>query len=151
PEHDQRRAPATYDRILKHIDGHRITVHCTVTRQMLVRPGYLVDFSRFWSERPNVHRIWLSIYTPQEGETSAERLRPEDRQTLFEELTAAGNVPKVYLPWVVMEGYRNPPRSPEECTFARLTTCLSADLKTRVIPCQFGGKPVCGECGCIAS
>ena len=151
PEHDQRRAPATYDRILKHIDGHRITVHCTVTRQMLVRPGYLVDFSRFWSERPNVHRIWLSIYTPQEGENSTERILPEDRQTLFEELTAAGNVPKVYLPWVVMEGYRNPPRSPEECTFARLTTCLSADLKTRVVPCQFGGKPVCGECGCIAS
>ncbi|HEY2634889.1 MAG TPA: hypothetical protein VGI51_09195, partial [Steroidobacteraceae bacterium] len=22
---------------------------------------------------------------------------------------------------------------------------------TRVTPCQFGGKPVCEECGCIAS
>ena len=28
PEHDVRRAPATYDRILKHVAGHRITVHC---------------------------------------------------------------------------------------------------------------------------
>jgi len=37
------------------------------------------------------------------------------------------------------------------CTFARLTTCLSADLKTRISPCQLGCKPVCAECGCVAS
>jgi MoaA/NifB/PqqE/SkfB family radical SAM enzyme len=41
PEHDRRRAPATYDRILKHIGGHRIFVHCTVTRQLLQPPDYL--------------------------------------------------------------------------------------------------------------
>ena len=35
PEHDVRRTPATYDRILKHIAGHTITVHCTVTRQQV--------------------------------------------------------------------------------------------------------------------
>ena len=35
PEHDVRRTPATYDRILKHIAGHQITVHCTVTRQQV--------------------------------------------------------------------------------------------------------------------
>src|SRR5437773_1529764 len=34
PEHDVRRKPATYQRILKNIEGHNITVHCTVTRQM---------------------------------------------------------------------------------------------------------------------
>ena len=38
PEHDVRRAPATYERILKSIDGHKITVHCTVTGQMVGRP-----------------------------------------------------------------------------------------------------------------
>src|SRR5438045_3487213 len=32
-EHDARRKPATYERILKNIAGHRITVHCTITRQ----------------------------------------------------------------------------------------------------------------------
>src|SRR5215469_4190271 len=31
-DHDKRRSPATYDRILKHIAGHKITVHCTITR-----------------------------------------------------------------------------------------------------------------------
>lgn len=151
-EHDRRRAPATYARILKHIDGHRITVHCTVTRQMLTRPGYLDEFCRFWSDRREIDKIWFSVYTPQQGEESAERLRPEDRERLFAELSrVAGDFPKVALPRMVLEGYRRPPRSPDECTFARLTTCVSADLKTRVEPCQIGGKPVCEECGCIAS
>jgi MoaA/NifB/PqqE/SkfB family radical SAM enzyme len=151
PEHDRRRTPATYDRILKHIAPHRVTVHCTVTRPMLARPGYLADFSRFWSDRPEARKIWFSVYTPQEGDRSPERLLPQDRETLFEELSATAQFPKVQLPRMVLEGYRHPPRSPGECTFARLTTCLSADLKTRVTPCQLGGKPVCEECGCIAS
>src|SRR6266699_6771553 len=34
PEHDERRKPATYARILKGIEGRKITIHCTVTRQM---------------------------------------------------------------------------------------------------------------------
>lgn len=33
PEHDRRRTPATYDRILENIRGHSIIVHCTITRQ----------------------------------------------------------------------------------------------------------------------
>ena len=28
---------------------------------------------------------------------------------------------------------------------------ISADLKTRITPCQFGGAPDCSNCGCIAS
>ena len=151
PEHDPRRTPATYDRILEHIARRRITVHCTVTRQMLARPGYLADFYRFWSDRPEARKIWFSIYTPREGDNSPERVRPQDRETLFEELSAAAQFPKVDLPRMVLDGYRHPPHSPKECTFARLTTCLSADLKTHVTPCQLGGRPVCAECGCIAS
>src|SRR5271163_1922842 len=41
PEHDVRRTPATYDRILKNIAGQKITIHCTITGQMMKRPGYL--------------------------------------------------------------------------------------------------------------
>jgi organic radical activating enzyme len=151
PEHDRRRTPATYDRILKHIAQHSVTVHCTITRQMLARPGYLVEFCRFWSDQQEIRKIWFSVYTPQEGDQSPERLRPVDRPILFEELAAVSQFPKVHLPRLVLDGYRYPPRSPQECTFARLTTCLSADLKTNVGPCQLGGKPVCEECGCMAS
>ena len=53
PEHDVRRAPATYDRILKHIKGQQVTVHCTVTRQQ-TRPGYVTEFAEFWSAQPDV-------------------------------------------------------------------------------------------------
>jgi hypothetical protein len=35
--------------------------------------------------------------------------------------------------------------------FARTTTTISADLTTRITPCQFGGAPDCANCGCIAS
>src|SRR5262245_10434807 len=80
PEHDARRTPATYDRILKHIAGHEITIHCTVTRQQVQRQGYMEEFLRVWSARPEVKKIWYSLYTPQIGEISEERLRPADRQ-----------------------------------------------------------------------
>jgi len=151
-EHDRRRAPATYQRILKHIARHRVTVHCTVTRPMLAQPGYLAAFCRYWSDRPEARRIWFSIYTPQQGDDSPERLRPPDREILFAELSAAAReFPKVHLPRMVLDAYRRPPRSPGECTFARLTACLSADLKTPITPCQLGGRPVCAECGCMAS
>ena len=80
PEHDERRKPATYDRILKHIEGHQITVHCTVTRQQVQRDGYLDQFVDFWSANRNVRQLWVSLYTPQVGEESPERLQPEDRE-----------------------------------------------------------------------
>ncbi len=151
-EHDRRRTPATYDRILKHIARQQIIVHCTVTRQMVEKPGYLAEFSRFWSDRSEVRKIWFSIFTPQDGEDSAERLSPADRSLLFDEFaTLAERFPKVHLPRMVLDGYRRPPRSPAECTFARVSSCLSADLETQITPCQLGGRPVCSECGCMAS
>ncbi len=152
PEHDRRRAPATYDRVLKHIAGHSVIVHCTVTRQQIAREGYLAEFAAVWSARPEVRKIWFSLYTPQEGEASEERLTPDDRLSAVRQLAAVRSAfPKVYLPDVVLRGYVDTPKSPAECIFARVTTCLSADLSSAVTPCQLGGKPVCSECGCIAS
>jgi MoaA/NifB/PqqE/SkfB family radical SAM enzyme len=152
PEHDRRRAPATYERILKHIAGHRINIHCTVTRQLLQRPGYLGDFAEFWSKREEVRKIWFSLYTPQSDDHSEERLTAQDREAVLRELTYVRNCyPKVEMPDRVLDGYREPPGSPQECIFAQSTTCISADFNTRITPCQFGGRPVCAECGCIAS
>ena len=67
PEHDVRRKPATYDRILKNIAGSKVTIHCTVTGQMMERPGYIEEFVRFWSARKETKRIWFSLFTPQQG------------------------------------------------------------------------------------
>ena len=152
PEHDVRRTPATYDRILKHIVGHRITVHCTVTRQQINRPGYLEEFLRLWSDKPETRKIWISLYTPQVGEISAERLTPADRQRVVADLMALRlRYPKLEAPRGLIAVYANPPESPEECVFARTTTTISADLTTRITPCQFGGNPDCSNCGCVAS
>jgi len=51
----------------------------------------------------------------------------------------------------LLQGYLNPPSAPGECIFAQTTACVSADLKTPITPCQFGGKPDCRQCGCMAS
>jgi MoaA/NifB/PqqE/SkfB family radical SAM enzyme len=152
PEHDARRTPATYDRILNHIVGHSITVHCTVTRQQVNRDGYIDEFLRFWSARDEVEKIWVSLYTPQIGEVSDERLRPVDRQRVVNDLRALRlKYRKLALPNGLIDVYANPPDSPDDCIFAKTTTTISADLTTRITPCQFGGAPDCSNCGCIAS
>src|ERR1700728_1030205 len=60
PEHDARRKPATYERILKSIEGARVTIHCTITSQIAERPGYLDEFLSFWSSQPEVSKMWFS-------------------------------------------------------------------------------------------
>ena len=118
-EHDKRRSPATYERILKNIAGHSITVHCTITRPQLQRPDYLSDFASFWSRREEVRNIWFSLFTPQQEERSQERLSPEDRQFALKELIRLRSTfAKVDLPTPVLNGYYHPPASPGECVFA---------------------------------
>jgi hypothetical protein len=59
--------------------------------------------------------------------------------------------PKLDMHDIVIDEIATPPTSPEECIFARTTETISADLKTQITPCQFGGNPDCSQCGCIAS
>ncbi len=152
PEHDERRKPATYERILKHIEGHHITVHCTVTRQQVNRDGYLEEFTDYWSRNTNVDQIWFSLYTPQVGEISTERLRAADRKRVADELLILRvRYPKLVMPVGLINALVDPPRTPEDCIFAKTTTCVSADFETPITPCQFGGNPDCANCGCIAS
>ncbi len=151
-EHDLRRAPATYDRILEHIVGHKITVHCTITENICVRSDYLDRFSRFWSDRPEVSRIWFSLYTPQEGEKSEQRLTPETRLAAIEKLDSLKDeFPKIHMPLKAIEQYLDPPESPEKCIFAQVAVNYSPDLRTLITPCQLGGRPVCSECGCFGA
>jgi sulfatase maturation enzyme AslB (radical SAM superfamily) len=152
PEHDARRKPATYERILRNIADQSITVHCTVTSQTAERSGYYEEFLGFWSERPEVKRIWMSLFTPQLGADDAEILSPSVRASVIDEFVSLrGRFPKLFFPDRIANGYRKPPNSPDECMFARTTLNLSADLTSRVTPCQFGGTPDCSQCGCMAS
>lgn len=152
PDHDRRRKPATYERILANIKDQEIIVHCTATRQMTEKEDYFEEFLRFWSERTEVRKIWISLFTPQKGDSPEECLPSEIRENLLAKLTVlSGSFPKLELPQSVIDGYRKPPSEPSECIFSRTTLNYTADLQTRITPCQFGGDPDCSQCGCMAS
>jgi len=152
PEHDVRRAPATYDRILKNIAGQNVTIHCTVTGQMMKRPGYLKEFLEFWTPRPEIRKVWFSLFTPQVGDRLPEMLDARERSRAIADMLELRNeFPKLDMPVGLIRQFLSPPQSPKDCVFALTTQTVSADLKTKVVPCQFGGNPDCASCGCIAS
>ena len=153
PEHhDVRRKPATYERILKNIAGREVNVHWVITRPMLERPGYLEEYVSFWNARPEVNRIWVSLYTPQIGEQSAEMLASDHREFVARELPLLHHkFPKLHINAGIARAFVHPPNSPSDCLFAKMSANYSADLETRVEPCVFGGSPDCSQCGCIAS
>lgn len=152
PEHDARRAPATYDRILKNIANQRVTIHSTITGQMMKRPGYLQEFLEFWTPRPEIRKIWFSLFTPQIGDDLPEMLTHAERAQVIEDLLQLRQrFPKLEMPERLIRQFATPPASPDECVFAQTTQTVSADLRTEITPCQFGGNPDCSSCGCIAS
>jgi MoaA/NifB/PqqE/SkfB family radical SAM enzyme len=153
PEHhDIRRSPATYERILKNIEGRKINVHWVITRPMLARPGYLEEYVAFWNARPEVDHIWVSLYSPQMDEESSERLTPEDRERVADELPPLRKAyPKLLIPDGMARAFVNPPANPQGCLFSKMSVNYSADLQSRVEPCVFGGTPDCSQCGCSIS
>lgn len=135
PEHDARRKPATNERILRNISGFKVNIHCTITSQIACRPGYLEAFLRFWSSRPEVVKIWFSMFKPQSGDYDPEILAPSQRAIVIDELM---RLPKLFpildMPRSALRESATPPRSPSACIFARTTKTVSADLVTQVSP-----------------
>jgi MoaA/NifB/PqqE/SkfB family radical SAM enzyme len=153
PEHhDVRRKPATYERILKNIAGRRVNIHWTITRPMLERSGYIQEYVAFWNAQPEVSRIWVSVYSPQQGEEAPEIPSTDDRRRLLQELLELrGKFRKLLFNEGIARAVEAPPRNPKECLFSKMSVNYSADLKTRVEPCIFGGAPDCTQCGCAIS
>jgi MoaA/NifB/PqqE/SkfB family radical SAM enzyme len=150
PEHhDVRRKPATYQRILRNIEGCKVDLSWVITQVMMERRGYLEEYLEFWSARPEIRRIGLNIYTPQIGERSAEMLTAKARRELVAQLPGLKlRYPKLWMVDGVARAFGAPPASPHECTFSKLSVNYSADLETQVQPCVFGGNPDCSQCGC---
>jgi len=151
-DHNVRRIPATYERILKNIEGARVNIHWTITRAALRSEAYAEEYVSFWDGRPEVSRIWVSLFTPQVGEAAAEILSAEDRRTIVGRLTPLRErYPKFLFNEAIARGFLEPPRDPGECLFAKLSVNYSADFRTQVEPCVFGGQPDCSQCGCAIS
>ena len=152
PDHDKRRSPATYERILRNITGRRVDISWVITRPQLERPGYLDEYLAFWSARPEIRRIWLSLYTPQVGEQSAEMLTSAQRLQLVGELKVlCERYPALLMTPGIADAFATPPANPDQCVFSRMSVNYTADLKTRVQPCFFGGEPDCSQCGCAVT
>ena len=153
PEHhDERRKPATYERILKNIAGRSINVHWVITRPMLARPSYLEEYVAFWNAREEVDHIWVSLYSPQMGEESPEVLTAAERERIAQQLPKLRKIyPKLLLPEGVARAFVKPPQNPDDCLFSKMSLNISADLRTHVEPCVFGGTPDCSQCGCSIS
>ncbi len=151
-DHDVRRKPATYERILKNIKDRKVNIHWTVVRKNIEQPGYMDRYLKFWNAQPEVNQIWVSVYTPQMNEDSAERLTEENRRELAAYFNSVqGRYPKLTMHKGLMDAFLNSPTSPSTCLFSKLSVNYTADLKTRVEPCVFGGEPNCSECGCSMS
>jgi len=153
PEHHNvRRHPATYERILSNIAGCQVNIHGTITHPMLEAAGYVEQYVSFWNSRPEVVRIWVSTYTPQRDERSEEILTAADRERLVEDLLRAQTrYPKLLMNAGLAKSMLHPPSNPSNCMFSRMSVNYTADLKTHVEPCVFGGTPDCSRCGCAAS
>jgi hypothetical protein len=116
------------------------------------REGYLEEFARYWQANPHTRLIWFSLYTPQVGELSMERLTKDDRTRVIADIRRLKPMfSKIQMLDGMLKVYANPPESPDDCIFAKTTECYSSDLERRITPCQLGGKPDCQNCGCIAT
>ena len=74
PEHDIRRKPATYERILKSIAGTKVTIHCTVTAQMMDRPEptWMISLDSGAGGKRR-KESGSSLFTPQKGAMDPEK------------------------------------------------------------------------------
>jgi len=99
-----------------------------------------------------VEKIWMSIFTPQKGAANAECLGMEQRKFVVQTLLRmSGEDNKLDMRPALIREFLAPPTSPGQCIFAKTTLALSADLRRKIEPCQFGGNPDCSQCGCMAS
>ena len=129
-----------------------MNIHWTITGPMMKRAGYLEEYLAFWQAQAEVKRIWVSVYSPQVGRTHAGNAHLEERQRLAQELPALREAyPKLLMNPGIAQAILEPPKSPQECLFSKMSTNFSADLTTRVEPCIFGGTPDCSQCGCVVS
>lgn len=151
-EHDLRRAPAPCERIISNIAIHQIAIHCTITGQMMNRAGYPDDFLQFWTPRPQDRKLWFSIFTPQKGANTSERLMPSQRKQAIADLAILRkHYPELDMPESMIRQFSPLPPGPGDRVFPLTTKTVSANLKTVISSCQFGGNPDCSSCGCIAS
>ena len=120
PEHDVRRKPATYERILKNIVGQHVCVHCTITAQMMLSVRVIWKSSLLSGRRnprqersgsASSHRKWAPLIRRYLSRVERERV-------VFELLALRKKYSKLDMQPSVIENFLTPPSSPE-CASSR--------------------------------
>src|SRR2546421_577539 len=148
---NDRKGQSLVDGVLKVVDRLKPLHLSIVGGDPLVRYREL-EFLEFWTPRPEVKKVWFSLFTPQVGDQMPEILGSEERaRAIADMVQLRKQYPKLDMPEAVIRQFASPPQRPQDCVFALTTQTLSADLETKITPCQFGGNPDCASFGCIAS
>ena len=112
-----------------------VTIHCTITAQIADRPGYLDEFLQFWTSRPEVDKVWFSLFTPQRGATDPEILSGAQRASVIADLLQLRRkYPTPRHAESLIREIESPPQSPAECIFARTTKIFPPISKLRFLP-----------------
>ena len=113
PEHDARRAPATYEKILKNLAGRKADVSWVITNQMMERAGYLEEYLAFWTSRSEIERIWLERLHAAARRAQRRAATPASRARLLAELPdLKRRYPALILPAGAEKAFAVPPRRP---------------------------------------
>ena len=88
--------------------------------------------------------MWFSLFTRQVGQQLREVLSAAERAQAIEDFSSLRKLyPKLDMGEELIQQFASPPKDPGDCVFALTTQTLSADLTTKITPCQFGGNPDC--------
>jgi len=78
------------------------------------RPGYLAEFLEFWTPRPEIEKVWFSLFTPQVGDRMPEILSSEERaQAIADMVELRKQHPKLDMPEAVIRQFASPPHRPQ--------------------------------------
>ena len=115
PEHDARRKPATYERILANIardEGHDSLHHHRADRG--TSAATWTNFFTSGPARPEVNSVWFSLFTPQRGATDPEILSQSQRASVVADLRQLRKkYPALEMPESLIREIESPPKNPD--------------------------------------
>jgi len=63
------------------------------------QPGYLRKFLQYWTSKPEIRKVWFSLFTPQVGDPLPEALQRDERQQAIADMLALRKeFPKLDMP-----------------------------------------------------
>ena len=95
---------------------------------------YLDEFLAFWISKPEIKRDGSSLFTPQRRRRMKRNVTAGTEYQVVTHLMRQRFLTENWIWGQVFRQFRKALSPGRDCVFARLTTTVSADLKTRIAP-----------------